>query len=43
MVERFSAQGMRARSSTPEALAARVRRDYAAWQTVIQRTGLKLE
>ncbi|MES1976680.1 MAG: tripartite tricarboxylate transporter substrate binding protein [Pseudomonadota bacterium] len=43
MVERFAAQGMRARTSTPDELAARVRRDHAMWKTVVTAAGIKAE
>lgn len=43
MVERFAAQGMRARASTPDELAARVKRDYAMWKSVINTAGIKPE
>ena len=43
MVERFTAQGMKARSSTPEELAARVARDLALWKSVIAAAGIKPE
>jgi len=43
MVERFAAQGMRARTSTPEELATRVRRDYATWKSVVAAAGIKAE
>ena len=43
MVERFAAQGMRARTSTPDELSARVKKDFATWKTVVERTGLKPE
>lgn len=43
MVERFAAQGMRAHTSTPDELAARVKRDYAVWKSVLDAAGLKPE
>jgi tripartite-type tricarboxylate transporter receptor subunit TctC len=43
VVERFTAQGMKARSSTPEELAARVARDLALWKSVIAAAGIKPE
>ena len=43
MVERFTAQGMKARPSTPEELAARVARDLALWKSVIAAAGIKPE
>jgi tripartite-type tricarboxylate transporter receptor subunit TctC len=43
IVERFAASGMRARSSTPEELAARVKRDHAMWKQVIDAAGIKPE
>jgi tripartite-type tricarboxylate transporter receptor subunit TctC len=43
MVEQFASQGMRAQTSTPSELEARVRRDHAAWKSVIANTGLKPE
>ena len=43
MVERFTLQGMKARSSTPEELAARVTRDLALWKSVIAAAGIKPE
>lgn len=43
MVERFAAQGMRARTSTPDELAARVKRDYATWKSLVTAAGIKAE
>ena len=43
MVERFAAQGMRARTSTPDELAARVRRDHAMWKSLVTAAGIKPE
>lgn len=43
MAEKFAAQGMRARTSTPEELRARVIRDHALWKSVVKTTGLKAE
>ena len=43
MIERFAAQGMRARTSTPDELAARVRRDHAMWKAVVTAAGIKAE
>lgn len=43
MGEKFAAQGMRARTSTPEELRARVMRDHALWKSVVKTTGLKAE
>ena len=43
MVERFTAQGMRARASTQEELAERVKRDYALWKSVMDSAGIKPE
>ncbi|MES2944806.1 MAG: tripartite tricarboxylate transporter substrate binding protein [Pseudomonadota bacterium] len=39
----FEVQGLRVKSSTPEELAARVRRDYAMWKAVIASAGIKAE
>lgn len=43
MVERFAAQGMRARTSTPDELAARVKRDHAMWRSLVNAAGIKPE
>ena len=43
MVERLAAQGMRARASTPDELAARVKRDLGLWKSVVATAGLKPE
>jgi tripartite-type tricarboxylate transporter receptor subunit TctC len=43
MVERFALQGMRARTSTPEELAARVKRDHALWKSLVSAAGIKPE
>jgi len=43
MVERFAAQGMRARTGTPEELAARVRQDNARWKAIVAAAGIKAE
>lgn len=43
MIERFAAQGMRARTSTPDELAARVRHDHAMWKAVVTAAGIKAE
>ncbi len=43
MVERFAAQGMRARTSTPDELAARVKRDHAMWKSLVNAAGIKPE
>jgi tripartite-type tricarboxylate transporter receptor subunit TctC len=43
MVERLASQGMKARPSTPEELAARVKRDHALWKSVIAAAGIKPE
>jgi tripartite-type tricarboxylate transporter receptor subunit TctC len=43
MVERFAVQGMRARTGTPDELAARVRLDLALWKSVSAAAGLKPE
>jgi tripartite-type tricarboxylate transporter receptor subunit TctC len=43
MATQFAAQGMRAVTSTPGELEARVKRDYAVWQAVIGGAGLKPE
>lgn len=40
-VERLSALGMKARSSRPEELAARVRADAALWKSVVLAAGIK--
>ena len=43
MVERLAAQGMKATPSTPDELAARVKRDNALWKSVIAAAGIKPE
>jgi tripartite-type tricarboxylate transporter receptor subunit TctC len=43
MVERFTALGMVAHTSTPQELAARVKRDYETWKSVIVTNGIKSE
>jgi tripartite-type tricarboxylate transporter receptor subunit TctC len=41
MVERLAALGMKARPSSPEELAARIRNDSALWKSVINAAGIK--
>ena len=43
MLERLAALGMKARSSSPEELAARVRTDSALWKSVIAAAGISPE
>lgn len=43
LVERFAGQGLRVKSSSPEELAARVKRDHAMWKAVIAAAGITAE
>jgi tripartite-type tricarboxylate transporter receptor subunit TctC len=43
MVERYAAGGMKARPSTPEELATRIKHDHAMWKQVIDAAGIKPE
>jgi tripartite-type tricarboxylate transporter receptor subunit TctC len=43
IVERYAAAGMKATPSTPDELAARIKRDHAMWKQVINAAGIKAE
>lgn len=43
MIQRLTTLGMRASTSTPDELAARVKKDFAIWKSVIAAAGIKPE